>query len=401
MQLDHFTALLTREGQWALESAMAFDPREKEFLGDFQMLAKRFPRELARAALTTAILRGEGRDKFPQAEKMYFTRQALEQATPWEISSYRARRFEAFGQILDLGCSIGGDAMALAQAAPVIGIDHNPVRLAMARQNVLAVGGGAVFIQADIQNLPLKLAALSGGGTALFFDPARRIDHQRVYSVDDYQPPLSTIAGWLEQIPEIAVKISPGVQLEELEDYDCEIEFISLNGQLKEACLWFGEMKTASKRATLLTEGQVHTLTAETQPELPLREPSAYLYEPDPSVLRAGLVQALGRQLDAAQLDPEIAYLTADRLQETPFARVWQVEDWMPFQLKKLRAYLRERGVGSLTVKKRGSPIVPEELIQQLRLEGEEEKTLFLTMLEGKPVVIIAGQEATSHPTKL
>ena len=126
------------------------------------------------------------------------------------------------------------------------------------------------------------------------------------------------------------------------------------------------------------------------QPTLMLSEPRAYIYEPDPAILRAGLVGALGAQLHAAQLDPTIGYLTADTRIESPFARVWEVEDWLPFQLKRLRAAMRERNVGRLTVKKRGSPLVPEELIQDLRLEGEEEKVLFLTQQMGKPIVVIA-----------
>jgi hypothetical protein len=77
MQLTDFYSLLTREGQWAIDSAAAFEPREVDFLQDFKMLAKRFPRELARAALETAILRREAESKFPRADKMFFTREAL------------------------------------------------------------------------------------------------------------------------------------------------------------------------------------------------------------------------------------------------------------------------------------------------------------------------------------
>ncbi len=392
MQIEHFLALLTREGQWAIESAMAFDPREKDFLGDFKMLAKRFPLELARAALTVAILRIEAEDKFPQAERMYFTREALEQATPWEVAQYRAARYKGVERIFDLGCSIGGDALALAQSAPVVGIDLDEVRLAMARENLRALRKPANFLQADINALPFSFAGLTGR-TAIFFDPARRADYQRIHSVFDYHPPLSLVEDWLPHVPEIGVKVSPGVNLDELSGFDCEIEFISLNGNLKEACLWFGGFKTAARRATLLVDDVTHTLTAGEQPELPVSEPRAYLYEPDPAILRAGLVQTVGGMLDAAQLDPEIAYLTGDTLTDSPYTRVWPVEDWMPFQLKNLRATLRERNVGSVTVKKRGSPIVPEELIQQLKLEGDESRTLFLTMQAGNPIVVIAGDE--------
>jgi SAM-dependent methyltransferase len=389
MRLEDFYTLLTRQGQWAIESASAFDPREKDFLQDFQMLAKRFPRELARAALETAILRREAETKFPQAERMYFTRQAFEQATSWEVAVYRSQRFTGYDRIFDLGCSIGADTLALAKIAPTAGVDLDPLRLAIAHQNAHSLGVPAEFVQADLHQLPFK--PFKDPAAAIFFDPARRRDHQRVFTVEEYSPPLSIIRSWLPHTPAMAVKISPGVDLDELSGYDCEVEFISLNGELKEAVLWFGPFKTAGMRATLLP-GPI-TLTADHQPELPLAEPGGYIYEPDPAVIRAGLVAALGGRLNAAQLDPEIAYLTAASYTPTPFARAWQVEDWLPFQLKNLRAYLRQRDVGLLTVKKRGSPITPEQLIQDLRLDGNEEKTLFLTQMQGKPIVVVAKPE--------
>ena len=381
MDITSFNSLLTREGQWALESAMAFEPREKDFLGDFQMLAKRFPRELARAALETAILRREAESKFPKAEVMYFTREAMEQASSWIVAEYRAARYQGLAHILDLGCSIGGDTLALSQVTQMTGIDMDALRLAMAQENAKALACEASFIESDLNDFPLPPA------DGAFFDPARRKDHRRAFTVEDYSPPLSIIKQWLPEIPAMGVKISPGVDLSEIEIYDCEVEFISVKRELKEAVLWFGPLKSAYRRATLLPGP--HTLIAGKIPQLPLSEPKAYLYEPDPAILRAGLVTVVGEQLDATQLDPQIAYLTSDALIDTPFARVWAVEDWMPFQLKRFRAFLRERNVGRVTVKKRGSPLVPEELIHDLRLEGEEEKTIFLTQKEGKPIVIV------------
>jgi len=390
LDLENFQLLFTREGKWALESAEAFEPREKDFLGEFKMLAKRFPRDLARAALETAILRGEAGSKFPKAGKMYFTREALEQASPWEVAQHRAGRYAKFDHAADLGCSIGSDSLALAAVCQVTGIDNDPLRLAMAQANAEALGVNASFLEADLTGASLR--ELLPGVQALFFDPARRKDHQRAFSVEDYHPPLSILKDWLADFPALGVKVSPAVDLAELEGYDCEVEFISLNGNLKEAVLWFGPLKEGHSRQATLLPGP-HTLTEDPAAEQRLSEPGAYLYEPDAAVLRAGLVTTLGAQLGAAQLDPEIAYLTADSLTETPFARVWQVEDWMPFQLKRLRTHLRECNIGRVTVKKRGSPIVPEELIQELRLEGEEERVLFLTQLKGKPIVIIAKVE--------
>ena len=382
--------LLSSAGQEALGAACLLQPREEGFLTHFTTLSRRFPAELARLALEIAILRGEAARKFPFADQLYLTREALEQASSWQVSTHRARRYQGYSHLLDLGCSVGGDTLALAQVAPTTGIDRDLLRLGMSRANLdtIALHSQTGFIQADLNfSLPLSLPRST---TALFFDPARRVQGKRLSSVRSYQPPLNLIHAWLPDYPALGVKISPGVKLDELADYDAEIEFISLNGELKEAVLWFGPLKSATFRATLLPEGNTLTNEDLSPSLLPVDTPRRYLYEPDPAVLRAGLVAALGIRLDAAQLDPDIAYLTGDQHVETPFARCWAIEAWFPFQLKRLRAYLRERGVGQVIVKKRGSPLEPEALIGALKLSGEAARTVFLTHLRGKPIVVIA-----------
>jgi hypothetical protein len=392
VDLESFRRLLTPAGQAAIHAAAALEPNEADFLALFTRLSRQFPPELARAALETAILRREGQAKFPQSGEMYFTRPALEQATSFAISSYRAQRYTAFPWAADLGCSIGGDSLALAAVAPVVGIDLDPLRLELARANLEAAGltGRALLLRGDLRQL-LPLGA--GNGLALFFDPARRTASGRVYSIRDYQPPLSVIHGWLEHFPALGVKISPGVKWDEIRAYPAEVEFISLNGDLKEAVLWFGNLKSARRRATLLPEAASLSV-ADDQPleALEISEPGEYIYEPDPAILRAGLVEALGKQLGARQLDPDIAYLTADRQLATPFARSWQVEEWFPFQLKQLRQALRQRRVGQVTIKKRGSPLEPETLIRQLRLQGDQQQVVFLTHLRGRPIAVLARE---------
>lgn len=392
MDLYAFHQLLTPAGQAVLQEAVSLEPREEDFLHYFGALNRRHPPGLARVALETAILRLEARQKFPQADRMYFTREALEQSTPAEVSAYRAGRFHSFEQIFDLGCSIGGDSLALASIAHLTGVDLDPLRLSIASENlrVLGLSTGSDFLQADLRS-PLPFAPVSS--SAVFFDPARRLEGRRIYSVERYHPPLSIIRNWLERFPALGVKLSPGVDLDELQHYPAEIEFISLKGDLKEAVLWFGPLKSARRRATLLPGPITFAVDRppDQEPVLPLSEPLTWLHEPDPSILRAGLVGDLGLQINASQLDPSIAYLTSSTPVESPFVRSLEVLDWFPFQLKRLRAYLRERGVGRVTVKKRGSPILPEDLIRQLRLDGDGERIVVLTQLSGKPVALICA----------
>ncbi len=390
MDLASFAQLLTPSGQEALQAAQLLEPREVDYLRHYQKLSRVYPSQLAQAALETAILRIKARSKFPKAENMYFTREALEQASPFQVSAYRVERFRPFEHLVDLGCSIGGDTINLADIAPTLGIDSDPLRLAIAQANARAIGitDEVAFVRTE---LPSSLPLRGPDRLGVYFHPGRRTEGQRVFSVHDYSPPLSIIENWLDFVPALAVKVSPGVNKTELASYDAELEFISLGGELKEGVLWFGPLKTTQMRATVLP-GEKSILDDEFQTPLPISEPLAYLYEPDPAVIRAGLVATLGRKLGASQLDPDIAYLTAESLQPSPFAKVWKIEDWLPFNLKRLRTYLRERGVGKLVVKKRGSPLQPEELIQKLRLKGEEERVVFLTHLDGRPIVIVGTQ---------
>lgn len=380
MTLATFEVLLSPNGQAALAAARALAPTEAAFLPCLTRLQKQFDPELAKAALETCILRQKARAKFALAERMYFTREALEQASGEIIARYRAARLAPFPRMGDWCCGIGGDSLALAKEHELFAADLEALRLAMAEQNLAAHGLRAHFLRADVAQLALPKL------DALFFDPGRRVAGRRKLAVEDYEPPLSLSKVWLPQLEALAIKISPAVMLHEIANYDCEVEFISVEGELKECVLWFGACKTAMRRATLLPGG--HTLTTQEEASR-ISPPRAYLYEPDPAILRAGLVKTLAAQLDADQIDEDIAYLTSDRLVATPFARAFALTEILPFNLKKLRARLRALNVGRITVKKRGSPLEPEALLRQLKLEGTEDCVVFLTQVQGKPFVLL------------
>lgn len=399
MELPAFESLLTPAGERALADAVALAPRETDFLRHFTALSRRHPAETARAALEIAILRLKAVSKFGDlAAKLYFTREALEQSSSAPVAAWRAARYADTDTVLDLGCSVGGDTLALAARSSgggTIGVDRDAVRLAMAAANAEAAGAGkrTRFIAANLES-PLPVDP--GPESALFFDPGRRSGERRARSVLDYQPPLDVIRDWLLRWPALGVKIAPGVRMEELEEYNAEIEFISLGGELREAVLWFGPLRRdgGPRRATVLpgphTMCGVPDLTGDAGSRPPrLGEPEAWLYEPDPAVIRAGLVRQLGVELDARQLDASIVFLTSATRVDTPYARALEVEDWMPFNQRRLRAYLRERGIGRVTVKKRGSPLDAERLARDLRTKGDEERLVVLTRVDGNPVAIV------------
>lgn len=346
---------------------------------------KDYPAAEAGAALELARLRKRGAHKFgDDAVRMFFTREALEQASDPLIRRYRSG--SASGRhIIDVCCGIGSDLLAFARAGgDVLGIDLDPVRIAMAQMNAAALGVSARFEVGDARD-PLPSADL------IFFDPARRTqDGKRIFHVEQYEPPLGLIRAWNSPV---MVKLSPGVDLAQIEAYAGGVEFISVDGDLKEAVLLVNGTERANPLATLLLDdGQVlHWHGGDAPAKAPITKPRGWLIEPDPALIRAGLVTDAAVQWDASQLDETIAYLVADQPPETPWARSWQVLDWMPFSVKKLRAVMREQNVGTVTVKKRGTAVTPEILIPQLKLKGSESRTLVLTRLKGEQIILICA----------
>jgi SAM-dependent methyltransferase len=384
VDLDTLKQLQTPLGESALAAAMDLAPDESTFLRCAGRLQKLFPAPLARAALETAFLRRRARAKFTGADRMFFVREALEQASGEVVARHRARRFAGPGSVADLCCGIGGDAIALAGRGDVVAVDRDPLRLAMAGCNLAAHGlrDRVTLVEGDA--LTVELPNVAGA----FADPDRRPGGARVLSTRAYHPPLPDLLTRFPKDFPLGVKLASGVPLAELAGLGGEVEFLSLDGELKECVLWRGPLAGPRRRATLLPGGQ--TLAADVPADLPpAGAPGAWLYDPDPAVLRAGLVGDLARLLDARPLDPSIAYLTGDRLQATPFVRAYAVEAALPFQLNALRAYLRARGVGHVQVMRRGSAVEPAELERRLKLRGGEFRTVVLTRVGGRPFALV------------
>ncbi len=348
-------------------------------------LRKDYSAEQSRAALEMAQLRVKAVDKFGvDAGSLFFTRDALEQASDPLVRRYRATQIGSDLQVVDACCGIGADSLTFAAAgAGVIGIDRDAVRIAIANYNTRVLGLNAQFSVGDVTTA-LPPADL------IFFDPARRDDKgNRIHNVEQYQPPLATIQRW--EADRVVVKLSPGVDLAQLANYGGRVEFISVDGDLKEAVLWHGTGEQGTT-ATLLTGENTFHWQAESDGETALAEPRAWLVEPDPALLRAGVVQSVAAHVGGWLLDETIAYITTDTKPDSPWLRSWQILDWMPFNLKHLRAYLREHNVGRVTVKKRGTAVTPETLLPQLKLKGGDSRVLVLTRCKGQQIVMICAE---------
>jgi hypothetical protein len=396
------TKLLAPEG-WALLSGLPPYSEEAALRISTGLRERGTDPDLVAAALTQSRLRARAAAKFGDfASGMLFTPAGLEQATRLSVAAHHARRYADAGASLvaDLGCGLGGDAMALsALGVPVLAVEADEATAALATVN-LRFFPTATVRHGDAMALDLAAEGVDG----VFADPARRTrGGRRVFDPAAYTPPLDDVLALRAQVPELGMKVAPGIPYTFL-PADAHAQWVSVEGDVVEAGLWFGALapEGPGRSALVLAGEDAHVLTEPDEvrtapagaPDAParsavVREVGEYLYEPDGAVIRAGLVARTAEDLGAGVVSEDIAYLTADTLTGTPFATAFRVMDHFVFSLKRLRAYLRERDVGAVEIKKRGTAVVPEQLRKQLSLKGSGHATIVLTRLAGRQSVLI------------
>jgi SAM-dependent methyltransferase len=388
VDLDLLAVLRTPVGRAAL--AAAGDVAGGDPLAAASALrARGLAPRLAAAALTQVHLRRHAAGKFGAgAARMFFTRAGLEQATRGAVAARRAARLRAagVGTLADLGCGLGADALAAARAGiRVYAVEADPLTAALARANAEESGLAALVTVecADATTVDLT------GVDAVFCDPARRrAGGGRVFDPRSYSPPWDFVAGLVDRVPRTVLKLAPGID-HALVPAGAEAQWVSVDGDLVEAAFWCGPLARVPRRATVLRGDAGYELTGDADERAPVGPVRRYLYDPDPAVVRAHLVAAFAAGVGGTLADADIAYVYADTPAATPFGRCLEVTDTLPFSLKRLRALLRERGVGRLEILKRGSALEPEKLRRDLRLSGRAAASLVLTRVAGTPTALI------------
>ncbi len=383
MDFEAFRELLTSRGLRALGEAT-------ELVGADPVVAatklrRTYDAALTSAALTQAGLRDRARAKFgADAARMYFTPHGLEQATRAEVAEHRARRLTAGTglRVVDACCGIGGDLVALARAGCTVdAVDTDPLTVAVATANAEALG------LADRVTVTLADAAsvTPEAYDVLFADPARRTSRGRTFDPLAYSPPWPVVLDLVSRSRRACLKVAPGIPYEFIPG-DAEAEWVSYRGDVKEATLWTGDAGAGGRRATLLPGS--HTLTA-TGARAATGPVGRYVYEPDGAAIRAHLVGEVAELVHGHLPDPMIAYISGDEPIDTPWAARYAVDEVLPFSLKRLRTALRDRQIGNVTIKKRGSAVDIERLRRDLRLSGTKSTVIILTRIMDRPSVII------------
>lgn len=397
MEMSELQSLLTREGLALLDEIGPIASAAEVARAVSRLRAAGHSPDLVSAVVGQASLRVRARAKFGDfAERMLFTRAGLEQATRLNVATLHAVRMRQAGieRVADLGCGIGGDALAFAGAGITVqAVDADEVTAAIAAYNLALFADDATVRQGLAEDWTPEQAEAR---TAVWLDPARRTaghSETRRTAASDWSPSLDWCFDLAARVP-TGIKLGPGLDRDLIPD-DVEAQWVSADGSVVELVLWSGALaREGVRRAALVVrDGGTHELTAPADAEdAPVRELGAFLHEPDGAVIRARLIGEAARMLDAGMLDEQIAYLTGDAALTSPFVQSFRVRETMPAHVKTINAALRANDIGRLEIKKRGMDVDPAAFRRKLTLKGSQEATLILTRTQTGRVAILADR---------
>ena len=349
-------------------------------------LRQDYPPDIVRAALTLAALRAQAKTRFSRAEAMWFDRTRLEQATQEVVARHKAQRFAACaGQtVLDLCCGIGADAIAIAHHTRVQAVDLSPLATWYTQRNAEVYG-----VAANIETLVSPVESVAVAGQLVHLDPDRRTQGQRQVRLEFGSPSLPYLQALTQTAAGGAIKVSPASNFGG-KFTGCEIELVSVCGECKEATIWFGSLRQpAPFRATILPQGA--TIAGDPWDYRPRLAPlGKYLFDPDPAVVRAGLVDCVAETLDLRRLDDAEEYLTGDAPVDSPFVRGFEVVADLTNNTREIRDHFRTSPFGQVEIKCRHMSIDADAIRRKLPLPGHEPGVLLFARVAGKARAIVA-----------
>ncbi len=249
-------------------------------------------------------------------------KEGLQLATPEIVAEYIAKRLKT-GIIADLGCGIGGQVIFFAkECKKVYAVERNTEKLEFAKENCKLYGVNNVeFILSDALTETVK--ALVSDADIIFSDPARALS-EKVRTLEKLEPPIIEILKIYSDItPNFAFHAPPQMSPERIV-LDCEREYLSLHGQLNRLTLYFGALKRCERSAVVLP-GEA-SLCSSDAPMIKTGILQEYAYEPEPSVVKAELLNELAQMIAGAgkeiffyKGDERRTLLTSHELIDSPF----------------------------------------------------------------------------------
>lgn len=316
----------------------------------------------------------------------------LEQASSEVTANYKASIINA-GPLLDLTGGFGSDAYYFAQNTNWVThceineelseiVKHNFEVLGI--KNVTTISGDS----ADILNKKEEFGTI-------YIDPSRRAETGRVFLLKDCEPDVvAHQEQYLQKAKRVIIKAAPMLDIQSaLKDLKkvVEVHVVSLKNECKELLFVLEKDAVAEPTVNCVILGSQDTKiisfnfseerNVETQPTKILN----YLYEPDASILKAGMFKLLTERYPVAKIHQHSHLYTSNELIDFPGKRFKVIKTVLFNDFTKAQI---PRQVNLVC---RNFDLKPDELKKKFKLkDGGNEFLFFTTNYKDQKTVIHA-----------
>jgi len=357
--------------------------RDVTKINQIQYLKKKYQNYPVAEFLTLIRLRKNAIKRIKDADKYLFTTKGVEQSSSSEVAKYHAKLLAEVDVIADLCCGNGIDLINIAKDKSLVyAVDLSNTALLCSKYNC------KMNNLDNIQFLNIKAENFNEKVQGVFIDPDRRPEERRVIQAEDISPNFNELLNIIDKYKNVVIKLSPVFDyISASVPVDHTWVFISENRILKEILLCTGIFSTPNKtkKVVLLP----NSIFMGNKQSVKITSVKKFIYDPDPAIIRSGLVQDLAYDVGAILINKHLSILTSDNIINSNFLKSYKVIDSFHYNRKTLQTYLKEHQVGKLVIKVRGFPERPNQILQKLKLSGPNSSLIYLIRMDNEFLCIV------------
>ncbi|MDP2925399.1 MAG: rRNA adenine N-6-methyltransferase family protein [Nanoarchaeota archaeon] len=228
---------------------------------------------------------------------LYFNEEDLRFSTPKIIADYRAKKLKC-NKIVDLCSGIGVQSNAFSDSCKeVLAIEIDPRKVKYAEENFKKKN--LKFIIGDVLSEEIITKVKEFSPDTIFVDP-ERLAGEEERNLESIKPNLKKLIKIYSKITSnICIEIPPRIENNKLKEFECEKEYLTLKNKLNRLNLYFGKLKEFDIRVSDAFSG-VYIYNNDSAKKIKSNHKMGwYIYEISDAVIKAGLLNELGKWTEA------------------------------------------------------------------------------------------------------
>lgn len=328
------------------------------------------------------------------SELIYYPEKlALEQCSSELTAIYKSKLLLG-SKVIDLTGGFGVDAGIFSTKAEyVTHCELNQELSEISHHNSKVLGFSVKHVHTDGLEY---LNATKDSYDTIYIDPSRRVSSRKVFMLKDCEPDVISVLELLKQKSQrIIIKTAPLLDLQstikELENVTA-VHILSIKNECKEVLYVIDKESRDSDppiTCAVLKQELLSTFTFKQSAEKAFivdqySNPSAFLYEPDVALLKAGCFKLITKEFKVKKLHQHTHLYTSNSLQESFIGRKFNVLGTWTYG-----SFIKEHSFKKANIICRNFPKDPDKVREKLRIsDGGNDYLLFCTGPDNELLVV-------------